>query len=204
MSIEIRDYDRMKVLTQNFIVLWKHTNGIAPISVERKFAQAMLEWMGSLTDTLDLWLKNVDTMSKGELILARVNLGALVECWLKLFYCAYYEDYLDNPLKKNKKKKEEIIEPEKLRFEQLKIYGVGKLYEKDSVRYNWINTVQDKRNAVHIFQYKDIGTPELFVDDVVEYCKFVNDMYFSFPSIEDCIDNCDGTYPYGYQPLPIF
>jgi len=204
MSMEIQDYQKMKVLTNNFIVLWQHIDGIAPPSVEEKFAKAMLKWLGCLTDTLDLWINKVDNMTEGELILARVNLGALVECWLKMFYCAYYEDYLKEPLQKKKKGKNIVVEPEKLSFEQLKQFGIDKLYKKNSDRYNWINSVQDKRNAVHLLKYREIGTPTLFVNDVIEYCTFVNDMYSSFPSIEDCIDNCDGTYPYGYQPLPIF
>ena len=204
MSIEIQDYQKMKILTNNFIVLWQHIDGIAPPSVEDKFAKAMLKWLGGLTDTLDLWINKVDNMTEGELILARVNLGALVECWLKMFYCAYYEDYLNEPKQKMKKGKVIVVEPEKLSFEELKLFGIDKLYNKNSDRYNWIDSVQDKRNSVHLFQYRDIGTPEIFVDDVIKYCQFVNDMYFSFPSIEDCIDNCEGAYPDGYQPLPIF
>ena len=35
-------------------------------------------------------------MTKGELVLARVNIGAIVESWLKFFYCIYYHDYIES------------------------------------------------------------------------------------------------------------
>ncbi len=46
----------------------------------------MLEWQSELTITLKIWIDKGLTMSTGELILARANLGAVVESWLKFFY----------------------------------------------------------------------------------------------------------------------
>jgi hypothetical protein len=55
-------------------------------------------------------------MTTGELILARANLGAVVESWLKFFYSVYYEDYCKSPITKSGK----MVEPEKAQFEDLK------------------------------------------------------------------------------------
>ena len=61
--------------------------------------------MSELTDTLKIWIDKGSTMTEGELILARTNMGALVESWIKFFYCVYYEDYMKIPLTQNKKGK---------------------------------------------------------------------------------------------------
>ena len=77
--------------------LWKKSWGIAPPSVSGKLDKAMLDWNLELTEALSIWIDKGLTMTKGELILARVNLGNIVEFWLKFFYSVYYEDYLQKP-----------------------------------------------------------------------------------------------------------
>lgn len=90
-------YDILKRETGNMAVLWKNSRGIAPDTVADKLDDAMLSWMVELTDTLKIWIDKGIFMTDGELILARTNMGALVESWLKFFYCVYYEDYIKNP-----------------------------------------------------------------------------------------------------------
>lgn len=88
-------------------------------------------------------------MTEGELILAWTNLGTIMESWLKIFYCVYYEDYLKNP-KKDKKNK--IAEPDDMTIESLKSYSIGILWNnKKSEWYCWVEKVQQRRNAIHSF-----------------------------------------------------
>ncbi len=80
------NYDVLVTLTNNAALLQKEARGIAPNSVADKLDNAMLEWQSELTITLKIWIDKGLTMSTGELILARANLGAVVESWLKFFY----------------------------------------------------------------------------------------------------------------------
>ncbi len=71
------------------------------------------------------------------MILARTNMGALVESWLKFFYCVYYEDYMKNPLTQNKKGKTITVEPNNMRFEDLKNFSKGILWDDEiRIRYS--------------------------------------------------------------------
>lgn len=49
-------------------------------------------------------------LKDGELILARTNMGAIVESWLKFFYCVYYEEYQLNHIKNEHNR---MIQPNK-------------------------------------------------------------------------------------------
>ena len=127
-------YEILKIQTTNTSLVWKNIHGIATESTARKLDIAMLDWISSLTDTLQIWIDKGLSMTDGELILARTNLGALVESWLKLFYCVFYEDYLRNP---KVDKKGTIVEPETMSFELLKVFSVGKLWENQQDKIPW-------------------------------------------------------------------
>ena len=79
------------------MLLWKHVYGFTSVSVAQKMDAAMLDWIHEMTKCLRIWYEKGVLMSDGKLILARVNMGALVESWLKFFYCVYYDDYLNAP-----------------------------------------------------------------------------------------------------------
>lgn len=114
-------------------------------------------------------------MTDGELILARTNMGALVESWLKLFYCVYYEDYMKNPLTQNKEGKTITVEPNNMRFEDLKNFSKGILWDDDKdPLYVWVDKIQHYRNAVHALNYRNIGTAIEFMADMEEFYKYVN------------------------------
>jgi len=81
----------------------------------------MLEWMESLANALGLWNRK---LTDGELILAWTNIGAIVECLMKLFLSIYYEDY-----KKDIdaiKKKRLLIEPDSLNLKNLRTFFAKK------------------------------------------------------------------------------
>ena len=61
-------------------------------SVPKKYT-VMLNWQKDLTESLKHWIDLGDTISSGDLILARVNLGMLVESLLKIFFTIYHIDY---------------------------------------------------------------------------------------------------------------
>ncbi len=122
------------------------------------------------SDALKIWLDKGTLMTSGELLLARANLGALIEGWLRLFYCIYYEDYRRNPVKRNNK----MVPPNCLTLEQGKQFSRDILWPKSSEWDKWVEKAQHKRNAIHAFNHRDIGTPQEFIDDVAALSQFVD------------------------------
>src|ERR1700678_2981907 len=97
MSRNIRSFTNEEVCsaiereTREIMEFWQHNSlGWAPADVSEIFANSVLERQSALAGTLSIWLKG---NSEGELILAWVNLGALVEGLMKLFLCVYLHDY---------------------------------------------------------------------------------------------------------------
>ena len=119
-------FDVLVTITNNDALLWKEARGIAPDSAADKLDNAMLNWQSELTKTLKIWIDKGIDMSDGELILARANLGAVVESWLKFFYCIYYEDYIQSPITNHNGK---LVQPEKASFDDLKKFSTGKLWD---------------------------------------------------------------------------
>jgi hypothetical protein len=191
-------YDVLVIYTNNAALIWKEARGIAPGSVADKLDKAILEWQSELTKTLKIWIDIGLMMTTGELILARANLGAVVESWLIFFCCVFYEDYCNSPITTKKGK---MIEPEKALFEDLKEFSNGKLWDDaNSPDYAWVDSVQYKRNSIHSFSYRNIGTPQDFLDDVIHLYDFVDTVFSHLPPLEDFIN----VYPAGYVINPYF
>ena len=186
-------FDILTIQTNNTALIWKDFHGIAPDNAAKKLDIAMLDWQSELTKTLKIWIDKGLDMTVGELILARANLGAVVESWLRFFYCVFYDDYINQPMKN---KKGQILEPEKdMRFEDLKKFSTGILWDDENTKdYIWVDSIQKKRNAIHSFTYKDIGTPLDFLLDVDYLCEFVDMILNHLPPVEDYIE----CYPAGY------
>ena len=179
--------------TNNTTLLWKEAaqENNPPSSAAQKIDDAMLDWMRELTKTLRIWTDKGAKMTSGELILARANLGAIVESWLKFFYCAYNEDYQKKP----KIKYGNIVEPNDLGFEELKQYSRDILYPKNDAWEKWIDSVQKKRNAIHSFNYREIGISDDYYNDVEKLYDFIHLIDDRLPPVEDYIQ----TYPAGYH-----
>lgn len=180
------NYDSLRILTENTAIMWKKSRGFAPDSAADKMDAAMLSWMLDLTDTLKIWIDKGVSMTDGELILARTNMGALVESWLNFFYCVFYEDYIMNPIIV----KGRMVEPNKMTFDKLKNFSKGILWDDNkSAMYIWVDKIQHYRNAIHIFNYKDIGTAVEFMSDMDEFYKYVKHILNHIPPIEDFVSD---------------
>lgn len=176
-------------------LVWKTVRGIVPNSVADKLDDAMLKWTVELTDSLHIWIEKGSNMTDGELILARTNMGALVEAWLKFFYSVYYVEYSKKPALQYGK----IADPEELSFEQLKNYSVGILWpDTNDPQYKFVDKIQHYRNAIHSFRYRDIGKASDYILDMDEYYTFVDEILNRMPPVEDLL----GTLPIGYISNP--
>lgn len=128
-------------------------------------------------------------MTIGELILARINLGAVVKSWLKFFYTVHYEDYCNAPITRKDKNGTAIqIEPKEVKFDGLKSFSNGKLWEDhNSHDYKWVESIRKKRNMIHSFKYREIEEAQEFLDDISRLYCFVDNVLSHFPLLEDCI-----------------
>ena len=187
------NYDIIKIRTRNNEVLWSDIHGIAPAETASIMDKAMLNWLTELTNALEIWINKGEDMTIGELLLARVNIGSIVESWLRHFYTAYQENYMKNPIRD---KKQRIKAPEKdLSFEELKNLSIGILWDdKQDKMYKWVDSVQHKRNAVHSYLYKEIGTAADFMNDINTLRCFIELIERRLPSILDCLEEIPAEY----------
>lgn len=159
------DKNVLEVITmqsEKIFNFWKDPYGWAPDNSTKLLTVAKFDWLLSLTKCLDIWITKNIFMTTGELLIARTNLGSLVEGWLKIFYCIYYNDYL-NDAKKKLKKNGQIVTPNNLSFEELRQFSIGKLWEKNN---KWVLSIQQKRNAIHSVNDRDIGNIDEFIKDI--------------------------------------
>lgn len=157
-------------ITKTVMDEWENPFGWAPDSAAQKIHVAMKSWIVQMTDCLQIWEQKGVSLTEGELILANANLGSLVESWLKFFYCVYYEDYLKNPTVK----KGSLIEPNELKFEDLKIKSRGILWKQGDNWDKWVERMQQRRNAIHAFNFREIGSGEEYIENMRLYYQFVN------------------------------
>lgn len=148
--------NRIAVRTKSIMEFWQHSSGWAPADVSGLLDSSMLEWQTSLSASLLRW---VGATSSGDLILAWTNLGALVEGQLKLFLCVYYLDYkadVDAIRKKGK-----LADPDGCALEPLRQFFVKRIWDVGTNWNPYVEDVQRRRNAIHAFKHRNIGT---FVD----------------------------------------
>jgi hypothetical protein len=167
--------------SKKLLVNWKDCYGWAPDSAANKMNEGMLEWMSSLTDCLDIWQEKGLNITNGELILGYANLGDLVECWLIFFLCIFYEDYIKNPIFNNGR----INEPNKLKYETLKNFCRDKLWKDNEQIDYFVEQVQKRRNAIHSFNKKDIGTPFEYYEMLNYYIDFLDCVINHLPDEPD-------------------
>jgi hypothetical protein len=165
---------------------WSNSHGWAPIEAAGLLSKSRLDWQVSLSETLSLWIQEPPKpLTAGELILAWTNLGSLVEGTLKTFLSVWYKDYagdIENLKLANvyDKKKDKILEPDGLTLEPLRKYFEFKtLLSKPSIAL--VKLVQRRRNAIHAFKDKNIGTTEEFQGAVRSYLEMLREVNNGLP-----------------------
>jgi len=142
---------------------WSASHGWAPQDAADLMSKSRLDRQASLSSSLRHWLEvPSDSFEDGDLILGWANLGSLIEGTVKLFLAVYYQDYkndLDN-LKQTQAwhaKKEKLLDPDVLRLEVLIDYlETAQLFATDELAL--CRFVQDRRNAIHAFKDRPIGS----------------------------------------------
>ena len=99
------------------------------------------------------------------------HLGALVEGSLKLFLSVWYDSYKDdvNAIKN------ELQDPDGLTLDPLRQFFKKRIWVNvASDNWNpWIERIQQRRNAIHAFKDRDIGTHGELLADIRHYLRFL-------------------------------
>jgi len=178
--------DRIETLNHNLAHFWRTSSGWAPVEAAGLLSKSRLDWQISLSNSLRIWVRQPpDALSAGELILAWVNLGSLMEGTMKLLLSVYYKDYLADieGLKASRafdNKKQAPKPPDTLPFDILLSYFKSKdLLDAESQEVATLT--QQRRNAVHAFKDRPIGSGTEFQKVVRNYLKMLRDVNLRLP-----------------------
>ncbi len=145
---------RIEKLTTNMMGFWKSAHGWAPVEAAGLLSKSMLEWQASLSLSLVRWL---GSSSNGDLILAWANLGALVEGQLKLFLSVWYRDY-EKDADAIRDRRGALVDPDESTLEPLRQFFVKRIWKAGEDWNDHVQVVQRRRNAIHAFKARDLGT----------------------------------------------
>lgn len=171
-------------LNAKLSAFWSSAHGWAPDDAANLLSKSRLDWQVSLSETLHWWIDR-DPMTDGELILAWANLGAILEGTLKLFFSIYYSAFQADTeaLKKANAydhQKKAHKEPDRLTLEVLRQYVIHKeLFEE--AHLEMFQLVQSRRNAIHAYKDRELGTANEFRDSVRGYMKFLTEVDHRVP-----------------------
>lgn len=155
--------------------LWSD-GGWAPPDAARLLARARLDRQVSLSHTLRLWLAEPDAHdAEGRLILAWTNLGTLVEGTMKWFLCVFEHNYAPDRVVTQQGRE---LEPDELWFLRLCYFFRDHVWMSEEADrwFSWCDKVRRRRNAVHAYEDRDLGTWEEFYRDIERYRDFVQDL----------------------------
>jgi hypothetical protein len=155
---------------------WKHSRGWAPAETSDLLDKSMLECQSSLASSLARW---VGANSPGDLILAWANLGALVEGHLKLFLCVYYNDYRSDVAAILRKGK--LADPDGCGLELLRNFFAKRIWDVGTNWNSYVHLVQQRRNAIHAFKHRNIGTFVEWQKNLRLHLSFIRDVSGRFP-----------------------
>lgn len=166
---------------------WSRSDGWSPKENLELLDKSRLDWLVSLSKSMHRWddelfIKEED----GDLILAWANLGALVEGALKLFLSIYLHDYIKSDKKIMVRGTEKL--PDVGMFENLKQYFKSEVWidSEKNEKTKWLSEIQYKRNAIHAYQNKNIGTREEFIKKTNEFLRFYIDLFTRVNYPDDC------------------
>jgi hypothetical protein len=154
---------------------WSEAEGWAPLEAAQLLTKSRLDRQVSLSRCLNLWTtKPSQDELDGVLILGWANLGSLVEGTLKLFLSVFYKDY-EGDIDAIRDRKSKLVDPDGLMLEPLKQFFQKKIWTstQDKPWIAWIDMVQQRRNSIHAFKDRGIGTRNDLLRAIRKYLVFL-------------------------------
>jgi hypothetical protein len=161
---------------------WRRSWGWAPKQAAELLSQVRLDWQVSLSVSLRRWVQVPTDKEKDAVqIMAYANIGALVEGTLKLFLSVWYEDYAKDA--EAIRRKGALLGPDVATLELLRQFFKKRIWANHaSDNWDlWISRIQNRRNAIHAFRGRDIGTHDEVLLDIRRYLKLVRRINSQLP-----------------------
>ncbi len=175
------DVDDIATIQAGLAEFWSNAHGWAPDDGAHLLASARLDWIPSLSKSLHRW-SEPDELDDGDLILAWVNLGIILESSLRLFLGVYIKDYqaskadleaIDALIKKKGPNQGQPYPPDDLQFEKMRQLLSRKEIFSDT-DMELVGRIQSRRNTVHAFNHREIGNASQFREAVHSYRMFIS------------------------------
>jgi hypothetical protein len=165
--------------TEGIASFWRDAEGWAPDEAAALLSRSRLDRQVSLSRTLVLWIAPSATAQapdeEGRLILGWANLGSLVEGSLKWFLSVYLADYLADE-DAVRTRQGELKDPDALDLERVRTYFARSVWTEADLWDAWILSVQQRRNAIHFYKDRPIGTRDELVAAIRTYWDFLQDL----------------------------
>lgn len=134
-------------LCDRWAKFWPNSAGWGPTEVTDFLTHSLMQRQVALAQSLAKWPHQLNNETNdGDLILAWVNLAAILEGALKVYFCVYYMDWINDP--KVPKEKGVTRNPSNTFFEKLIIFSEQKsLFQKTDI--SLFRLIRDQRNIIH-------------------------------------------------------
>ncbi|CAM4042212.1 hypothetical protein COLU111180_20620 [Cohnella lubricantis] len=171
-------------VNEDIAQFWSNSHGWAPSSAADLLEKSRLDWQVSLSHTLHRWVDAPEANAPdhdGSLILAWTNIGTLVENTMKLFLSVYLTDYRVD--EKAIMYKGKVVDPDGAKFYKLIVFFKDKIWmdEERDDRNQWVTKIQQRRNAIHAYKNREIGSFEELHQVIREYLDLIEDLNVRLP-----------------------
>ena len=169
---------------------WSKAHGWAPIEAAELMSKSRLDWQVELSRTLHFWIESPESdIANGHLILGWANLGSLVEGTMKWFLSIYYNNYRDD-VDALKNKNGDVVSPDGQSLEPLRQFFRKRIWQSSNSWDDWVLMIQQRRNAIHAYKDRELGTFDEYIEAVSRYFDFLCELNSRVPSTPDFPSNC--------------
>jgi hypothetical protein len=155
---------------------WRDARDWAPDQAAHLLSKSRLDRQVTLSHTLKLWVepdaKEGALDLEGRLVLGWANLGALVEGSMKWFLCVYYKEYEQSL----KDRAITLKAPGDVTLKYLREFFSENVWVQLDVWDPWVERVQTRRNAIHAFNHREVGTLHELELGIRRYLDFLDDL----------------------------
>jgi hypothetical protein len=174
--------ERIIKLNDGLRKFWSGAKGWTPIEAAKLLNKSRLDRQVSLSRCLKLWVTTSSPeVQDGNLILAWANLGSLIEGSMKLFLSVWYKTYKSDI--DAIKRKGKFQDPDGLQLEPMRQFFKKRIWDETLDVY--IHIIQQRRNAIHAFKDRNIGTKNEFFDNVRKYLIILRYINYRLPYPDD-------------------
>lgn len=170
--------DRIVSKNQGIAEFWG-TGGWAPLEAAGLLSRSRLDRQVSLSRTLSLFVRPAATASTldadGKLILGWTNLGSLVEGSLKWFLSVYFQTYQAD-INALRDLGGDVRDPDGATLEPLRVFFQRSVWTSSDNWDTWVREVQQRRNAIHSYKHRDIGTLDELEASIRVYYDFIQEL----------------------------